>query len=142
MIEQFINPYYQNVDSISGDALPSPLEFMFAKYIKSVDECLYSNFKKLYSADVFGLGSLKYLQNLDVIKMTFFQYLFMKEEIEWDILNDDAKSEGFYFDKYNLSCENLASKLTCIKCKDYKIIEAMIGSSDYEFSEDFNNDFN
>lgn len=142
MIEQFINPYYQNIDTISGDNIPSPFEYMWKNYFDVVDKCMMSAFNKLYGAEVFGFDSVKYLQGLNVIKMTFFQYLFMKEEIEIDTINNRVKSMDFYMDKYNLSCNNLLKQLVCLSCKDYKITEVMIDDSGYEFSDDFNNDFN
>lgn len=142
MIEQFINPYYQNVDSISGDDIPSPFEYALQKYFESVDSCMMSSFKKLYSTEVFGFDSSKYLNNLNIIKMTFFQYLFMKEEIEIDILNDRIKSMDYYMNKYNLDCDNLSKKLLCISCKDYAIIDSMLDDSEYQFNDEFSNDFN
>lgn len=142
MIEQIINPYYQNIDTISGDNIPSPFEYMWKNYFEVVDKCMMSAFNKLYGAEVFGFSSAKYLQGLNVIKMTFFQYLFMKEEIEIDTINNRVKSIDFYMDKYNLNCNNLSKQLVCLSCKDYEIIEVMIDDSEYEFNNDFNNDFN
>lgn len=142
MIEQFMNPYYQNVDSLSNELIASPFQYMWKKYFEATDSCIMASFKKLYSAEVFGSDSKSYLENLNVIKMTFFQYLFIKEEIEMDTLNNDVKSMDFYMDKYSLNCDNLTKKLLCISCKDYEIIDAMIDDSEYQFSNDFNNDFN
>lgn len=142
MIEQFMNPYYQNVDSLSNELIASPFQYMWKKYFEATDGCIMASFKKLYSAEVFGSDSKSYLENLNVIKMTFFQYLFMKEEIEMDKLNNDVKSIDFYMDKYNLNCENIKKKLLCISCNDHVINDAMFNELEYQFNDEFSNDFN
>lgn len=142
MIEQFMNPYYQNVDSLSNELIASPFQYMWKKYFEATDSCIMASFKKLYSAEVFGSDSKSYLENLNVIKMTFFQYLFMKEEIEIDTLNNDVKSMDFYMDKYNLNCENIKKKLLCISCNNYVINDAMFNELEYQFNDEFSNDFN
>ena len=140
MIADFMNPYYQNLDGV--ELIPSKFQTMFKDYMMSIDECLMLSFKKLYSAEVFGKDSFESLKNINILRLSYYKFLFMKEEIDIDIINDDIKSEEYYLTKYGLDCESYKEKLVCIKCKDYEIIDKMIVQENYEFSTDFNEDFN